>query len=34
MQLIDLKAGKTEGKDVSAMRRILVEAKHLPVKSH
>jgi len=34
VQLIDLKAGKTEGKDVSAMRRILVEAKHLPVKSH
>jgi hypothetical protein len=33
VQLIDLKSGKTEGKDVSSMRRILVEAKHLPIKS-
>jgi hypothetical protein len=36
VQLIDLNAGKTEGKDVSRMRKILLEAKHgaLPLKSH
>lgn len=34
--LVDLNAGKTEGKDVSRMRKILLEAKHgaLPLKSH
>lgn len=30
VQLIDLKAGKTEGKDITRMRNILLEAKSLP----
>jgi len=33
VQLIDLKSGKTEGKDISSLRRILLEAKHLPTKT-
>eukprot|EP00005_Dracoamoeba_jomungandri_P005096 CAMPEP_0174258268 /NCGR_PEP_ID=MMETSP0439-20130205/7294_1 /TAXON_ID=0 /ORGANISM="Stereomyxa ramosa, Strain Chinc5" /LENGTH=200 /DNA_ID=CAMNT_0015341715 /DNA_START=24 /DNA_END=626 /DNA_ORIENTATION=- len=33
VSLIDLQAGKTEGKDVSRMRTLFLEAKHLPINS-